>query len=119
MALADFNADQQPDLAVTNQLSNTVGVLLNLGGGSFGTPIDTPVGGDPYGIAAGALNGDGQPDLVVTNTRRRAHSKLLEKAVAAGAILPTRVLPTFLKKDVSVPSTSASTASSPCGWGRS
>ena len=68
VAVGDFNADGNPDLAVANQLANTVSVLLGSAGGGFTrqTP-DLAVGGFPTSVAVGDFNGDQDPDLAVAN----------------------------------------------------
>jgi VCBS repeat-containing protein len=68
VAVGDFNGDGNPDLAVANQLSGTVSVLLGSAGGSFTrqTP-DLTVGGFPTSVAVDDFNGDNDPDLAVTN----------------------------------------------------
>ena len=68
LAVGDFNGDGNPDLAVANQLSSTVSVLLGPAGGCFSrqTP-DLAVGDFPVSVAAGDFNGDQDPDLAVAN----------------------------------------------------
>ena len=68
VAVGDFNGDGNPDLAVANQLADTVSLLLGSAGGGFTrqTP-DLPVGGFPASVAAGDFNGDQDPDLAVAN----------------------------------------------------
>ncbi len=69
IALADFNGDGKPDVAVSNYASNTISVFLNNGDGSFGSPVITTV--NPLGalglgaIASGDFNADGKMDLIV------------------------------------------------------
>jgi hypothetical protein len=69
LAAADLDGDADPDLAVANQGSNNLTVLRNNGGGNFFQPGSSPetVGADPYGVAAGDIEGDGDPDLTVVN----------------------------------------------------
>jgi hypothetical protein len=69
----DFNNDDDPDLAVLNIGSGTVGVFPGNGDGTFGTRLDSAFGpgaGSPTVgafFAAGDLNRDGTLDLVVSN----------------------------------------------------
>jgi VCBS repeat-containing protein len=68
VAVGDFNGDGNADLAVANQLANTVSVLVGSAGGGFTrqTP-DLAVGGFPTSVAVGDFNGDNDPDLAVAN----------------------------------------------------
>jgi subtilisin-like proprotein convertase family protein len=77
VAVADFNNDMKPDLAVTNQISNDVSVLLGNGDGSFGAQTQFSVGSSPYSIAAGKFNADNNWDLAVTNSGSNSVSVLL------------------------------------------
>jgi hypothetical protein len=67
--VGDFNGDTLPDLAVTNEGSDSVTVLLRQPGGGFveapGSPL--PAGDSPYGLVAGNFGCDAQTDLAVTN----------------------------------------------------
>lgn len=63
----DLNADGLPDLAVVNNAINTVGVLLNTGGGHFAGPLEYPIGKGPEAIRAVDVTNDGKPDLVTAN----------------------------------------------------
>jgi hypothetical protein len=68
VAVADVNGDGKPDIAVTNWSSNTVGVLLGNGDGTFQPVVTYNSGGqNPLGVAIADVNGDGKPDIVVTN----------------------------------------------------
>ncbi len=67
VAVADFNGDGIPDLAVANSGDNTVTVLLGNGDGTFTFKSSPGVGDAPYWVAVGDFNGDGIPDLAVAN----------------------------------------------------
>ena len=67
VAVADFDGDGRPDLAVAT--SSTVSVLLNNGKGEFPTKADYSAGTDAISVAVGDFNGDGRADLVVANSR--------------------------------------------------
>src|SRR5256885_14056753 len=66
-AIGDFNGDGKPDVAVTNQVSNSVSILLGNGDGTFGAPVNFTVGTNPRSVAVGDFNGDGKVDLAVAN----------------------------------------------------
>lgn len=63
LALADFNGDGYPDLAVTTPSYGTTNVLLGIGDGTFLAPASTSSG---FGVVAGDFNGDGRMDLAIT-----------------------------------------------------
>jgi hypothetical protein len=69
LAVADVNGDGRPDLLTANAGSNSVGVLLGTGTGSFGavTTFSTGSGSFPTGVAVADANGDGRPDLLVSD----------------------------------------------------
>jgi hypothetical protein len=67
VAVGDFNDDGKQDLAVTNQLSNIVSILLGNGDGSFQPEVSLSTGPGPVYASIGDLNGDGKQDLVVAN----------------------------------------------------
>jgi hypothetical protein len=57
-----------PDLAVANQLSNNVSILLGSAGASFiRQSPDLAVGFGPTSVAVGDFNGDNDPDLAIAN----------------------------------------------------
>src|SRR6516164_9320397 len=62
-AVADFNGDGAPDLAVANNGSKNVSVLLNKGNGTYQAAVNYAVGNSPSSVVAGDFNGDGVIDL--------------------------------------------------------
>src|SRR5579885_94872 len=68
IAAGNFNSDMFPDLVVANYGSGNVSVLLNSGTGTFGGPINTPVGPQPRSIAVGDFNHDGKLDIAVATS---------------------------------------------------
>jgi len=77
VAIADFNKDGHPDLAVANQTDGTISILLGNGDGTFGiqTVITIPavtttsgaINASPSAIATGDFNNDGNIDIAVTD----------------------------------------------------
>ena len=99
-----INNGAEVDLAVVNQGSNNVAILLssvdqNLNvtlSEAVNSPI--PVGTTPVAIAAGDLNADGMPDLAVVNQGDNTVSVLLSNSdgtftAATGSPLPTSPKP--------------------------
>ena len=66
LIVADVNGDGKPDILVSNQNSNDIGVLLGNGDGTFQNEVTYAVTG-PGTLALADINGDGTPDLVVDN----------------------------------------------------
>lgn len=67
IAVADYNIDGLPDLAVAAQTDNAVSILLNLGGGLFGPYFELPVGTSPASITTAVFNGNSRPDVATAN----------------------------------------------------
>jgi len=69
IGVADFNGDYIPDLAIANQGSNTVTVLLGDGMGGFKPATNSPLSVDssPRALGIGDFNEDGTQDLAVAN----------------------------------------------------
>src|SRR5438105_3304052 len=91
VAIGDLNGDGRPDLAVANNASSDVAVLLNttqsgqttpfFGGGATDFAADRP-----NAVAIGDLNGDGKPDLAVANMGSTV--SVLLNGMASGALTP-------------------------------
>lgn len=86
---SDFNGDGAPDLAVGNNDSDTVSVFLNKDDltGTFNTPVDYIVGGNPFSITTGDFDGDGANDLAIVSTRRNLLSVLPNKNDMSGTFI--------------------------------
>ena len=73
VAIGDIDGDGKPDLAVTDNVNNTVSVLRNtstsgsITSGSFAAKIDFSTGTNPSRVAISDIDGDGKPDLIVNN----------------------------------------------------
>ena len=65
VAVGDFNGNTFLDLAVANEGSNNVSILLGNDTGSFGTATNFGVGDTPASVAIGDFNGDTFLDLAV------------------------------------------------------
>jgi autotransporter-associated beta strand protein len=89
VTVGDFNGDGKPDLAVANEGSHNVAVLLGNGAGGFAAPTTFTSGGSsPYSVTVGDFNGDGKPDLAVANLGSNNVAVLLGNG-AGGFAAPT------------------------------
>jgi hypothetical protein len=96
VALGDFNGDGKIDIAVTNNGSNTVSILVNDGSAGFTAQPTVPTGTGPRGVTAGDVDGDGDIDLVVTNFSAGTVSVLLNDGsghFSAGQVITTGANP--------------------------
>jgi hypothetical protein len=92
IATADFNGDGIPDLAVSNEASSTMTILLGNGNGTFTpAPASPATGADPGLVVTADFNGDGIPDLAVVNVESGTVTVLLGKG--NGTFTPTAVSP--------------------------
>ncbi len=64
----DFNNDGKPDLAVIDNQSNQVSILLGTGGGLFTLGSSTPTGVGPVQIVTGTFTLNGKQHLAVANS---------------------------------------------------
>ncbi len=72
VAVGDFDADGDEDLAVANEQSDNVTIRLGAGDGTFATqPAGSPfaTGDEPRSVAVGDFDADGDEDLAVANVR--------------------------------------------------
>ena len=68
VATGDFDDDGQLDLAVANEVSNNVSILIGNGNGTFKAAVTYAVGGgSPQSVATGDFDDDVQLDLAVAN----------------------------------------------------
>jgi hypothetical protein len=72
LAVADFNGDHRPDLALSASACNDAGavvqLLLNTGdGGSIGAPRSFATGADPYWVVSADFDRDGWPDVATAD----------------------------------------------------
>jgi Flp pilus assembly secretin CpaC len=79
MTSADFNSDGNLDLALVNETTNNVTILLGNGNAGFSLAAGSPfaVGKFPVAIATADLNGDSHADIVVVNQADNTISVLL------------------------------------------
>src|SRR5829696_5100488 len=64
VAVADFDGDGGPDLAVANADATTVTVLLKVGRGEPAIINTHAVGTFPVSVVTGDFTGDGKPDII-------------------------------------------------------
>jgi hypothetical protein len=74
LAVADFDGDSRPDIAVINEFISALGILRNvsvsgtISASSFAPRVTVFTASNPFGLAAGDMDVEGRPDLVVANT---------------------------------------------------
>ena len=93
VAIADFNKDGIPDLAVANQTDGTISILLGTGSGVFGTQTVIPlpavstssgtINASPSAIVTGDFNDDGNIDIAVTDQANNQVDILLGNGTGA------------------------------------
>jgi hypothetical protein len=93
VSVGDLNGDGNPDLAVGNQMGQTVSVLLNTTAAGATTPSfagkqEFNTGTGPRTVQIGDLNGDGKLDLAVVNQFSSTVSVFVN-TTATGAAIPS------------------------------
>lgn len=68
IAVADYNADGVPDIAVSDKTDNAITVLLNAGSGLFSALPEIPVGTAPASLATADFNADGLVDAATADS---------------------------------------------------
>ncbi len=79
IAVADYNRDGIPDLAVTDSTANAIGILFGGIGGAFNIPYQLNVGTDPVSIVSADFDGDGTPDGAIANNGSNTVSVILNE----------------------------------------
>ncbi len=67
IAHGNFDSNGSVDMAVSNQYSDDIAIMLNEGSGDFFEVYYSEVGIEPFAIRAGDLNNDGKIDLLVSH----------------------------------------------------
>src|SRR5438552_7096867 len=75
----DLNGDGKLDLAVANQFSGNVSVLLGRGDGTFQAATNATAGSSPTSAVVADLNGDAKLDLAVSDSASTNVSMLIGK----------------------------------------
>jgi hypothetical protein len=103
IAAGDVNADGKLDLAVANNGSNNVTIVLGNGSGGFTQVAGSPVavGANPESVALADVSGDGKLDLAVANAGSNNVTILLGSGTggfsqAAGSPLAAGTNPEFV-----------------------
>jgi hypothetical protein len=88
IAVADFNGDARPDLAVTNAGSANVSILLRQPGGGFAAEAGSPIGAgaNTQTIRSADFNSDGRPDLAFSSAGTSTETVLLRDSTSGFAL---------------------------------
>jgi hypothetical protein len=66
-AVGDFNKDGKLDVVVSSGVTNTIGVQLGNGDGTFRPLVSYDVPWSPYAVVVADFNGDGNLDIAITS----------------------------------------------------
>ncbi len=64
--VGELTSGTAPDLVVIDRETESVGVMLGNGSGTFGSPTWFPLAGRPDAVSVADFNNDGDPDLLVS-----------------------------------------------------
>ncbi len=88
--VADFNADNNADIAVMNETDNALSILLGDGSGGFSATAGSPATGQfPTAMVAADVNADGKVDILVANRNAGTVSVLLGDGAGGFALSAT------------------------------
>ncbi|MBL7850121.1 MAG: VCBS repeat-containing protein [Cyclobacteriaceae bacterium] len=94
IAIRDLNNDRKPDLAIANELGNSVSVLENvsvagtLEVASFSAAVNFAVDVGPTKISIGDIDGDGSQDIITANLGTSNTVSILRNILTGGPINP-------------------------------
>jgi len=94
--LKDVNGDGLPDLIVAGQYSPLV-VMLNQGGGNFGSPLTVATTGNSWALTVADFNGNGLPDIVYNAVNATTGAEQVHILVNQGGGIFTDTMPSSLQ----------------------
>ena len=91
VAVGDFNADADPDLAVANLATDSVSCSRAAPAAASARRTTFAVGDNPWSVAVGDFNADSKPDLAVANSRREQRLGAAQHRPAGARSRPRRL----------------------------